>query len=71
MDKFLRRLNHLAGTMNEVVRDKPRRGDWVAIVSGPGGATALHPVAQGTRKTDFIRANPEVRFIAIVQVMDA
>lgn len=71
MDFDAWRMNKLAGTLNEATWDTPRRGDWIAIVSGPSGSMAFEPVAKGTRKADYLRANPEVHFIAIVEVKDA
>lgn len=64
-------MNKLAGTLNEASFDTPRRGDWIAVVSGPSGTMAFEPVAKGTRKADYLRTNPEVHLIAIVEVHDA
>jgi len=65
------RLNKLAGTLNETTWDMPSRGDWIAVVAGPGANMSFEPVAKGTRKSDYERANPEVKLIAIVEVKDS
>lgn len=69
--RFLRRLNTLAGTINEALWDKPRKGDWIAAVSGPNGKMVFDPIPKGTRKTDYMRQNPEVKLIAILQVIES
>jgi len=55
----------------EYAWDSPRKGDWIAIVSGANGQMVFEPVAKGTRKTDYQRQSPEVKLIAIVEVKDS